>query len=55
MGKWGWMVVSIGCIVIMYSQSSEDFASKMLNFGIGLAIVIIGGIMSYKGYKNPSK
>lgn len=53
MGKWGWMVISIGCIVIMYSQSSADFSGKMLNFAIGLAIVLIGGIMTYNGYKKP--
>lgn len=51
MGKWGWMIISIGCIIIIYSQTNSDFETMLISFGCGLAFVAIGGIMSYMGYK----
>lgn len=47
MGKWGWMIISIGCIIMMYSQTNEDFHVQMSVLLSGLAFVGIGGIMSY--------
>ena len=51
MGKWGWMLVSIGCIVLIYSQTYEAFETKMTILGIGLFIIVIGGIMTYMDLK----
>lgn len=51
MGKWGWMLISIGCIVLIYSQTNTDFSAKMSVLGCGLALIAIGGIMSYMDTK----
>lgn len=49
MGKWGWMVISIGCIVMMSSATLTSVSLPA--FCVGLAIVAIGGIMCYMSYK----
>lgn len=55
MGKWGWMLISIGCIVMMYSQTYDEFNTSMMVLVSGLAIVAIGGIMTYTDHKNMSR
>lgn len=55
MGKWGWMLISIGCIVIMYSATNDDFTTQMSVLACGLLILVIGGIMSYMDHKKSKK
>lgn len=55
MGKWGWMLISIGCIVMMYSQTYEEFNTSMMVLVSGLAIIVIGGIMCYSDYHKKNR
>lgn len=55
MGKWGWMLISIGCIVIIYSATESEFASQMSVLVSGLLILVIGGIMCYMDHKKIKK
>lgn len=55
MGKWGWMLISIGCIVIIYSATESVFASQMRVLVSGLLILVIGGIMCYMDHKKIKK
>lgn len=55
MGKWGWMLISIGCIVIIYSATKTDFTQQMSTLVSGLLILVIGVIMSYVDNKKTKK
>lgn len=46
MSKWGWMLVSVGCIVVMYSQANGYSNETIFPLILGLALALIGGIIA---------
>lgn len=50
MNKWGWFLVSIGCLIVMISAGTENLNN--INYILvieGIAFIIIGLIMALKG------
>lgn len=52
MNKWGWFLVSIGCLVIMVSSGTQSLDN--INYVLvieGVLFVVIGLFMAFKGTK----
>ena len=53
--RWGLFAVTIGCIIMMYSQTYNDFSQKILYCICGVTVVCLGAFMVYKDKKNVKK
>lgn len=52
MVKWGCFLISIGCIVIMYSSLTNSYFINLLE---GVGLVVIGAVLIAKGKKSDDK
>lgn len=55
MTRWGLAVMSIGSIVMVYSQTNDDFSSKMMYCIVGLLIVIMGAMIVWRNKKSAKR
>ena len=55
MTRWGLFAVTIGCIIMMYSQTYNDFSQKILYCICGVTVLCLGAFMVYKDKKNVKK
>ena len=47
MTRWGLFAVTIGCIIMMYSQTYNDFSQKILYCICGVTVVCLGAFMIF--------
>lgn len=55
MTRWGLFAVTIDCIIMMYSQTYNDFSQKILYCICGVTVLCLGAFMVYKDKKNVKK
>lgn len=51
MARWGLGIVSIGCIVMMMSQTMNENSGSLLYCLLGVLVVIAGFMLVYKDKK----
>lgn len=55
MTRWGLAVMSIGSIVMVYSQTYDDFSTKMMYCIGGLVMIGIGAMIVWRNKKSAKK
>lgn len=55
MTRWGLFAVTIGCIIMMYSQTYHDISSKMLYCMVGIVVIAAGAFMVHADKKKSKK
>lgn len=55
MARWGLSIMSIGAIVMVYSQTYNDISQNLMYSIGGLVIIVLGGLMVFKGKKGTKK
>lgn len=52
MTRWGLFLASIGCIMIIFSQTTKDSGVSLSTCLAGLLVAIVGFVLVYRDKKN---